>query len=112
MQYRIHPITKVASGTLLPTESGTLIVNRSTAAATYTLPAPQANLVYNFVNAVDQNLIVACATPVGVALNNLAANSIALSTTSQRIGGRLIAESDGDRWFLACGSAGHTPTVA
>lgn len=112
MANRTFPITKTATAILLTTESDTLIVNRSTAAATYTLPAPQSNLQYEFVNAVDQNLIVVAPGASGVALNNLVANSIALQTAGQKIGGRLLAISDGINWFLACRSVGFTVTIA
>jgi hypothetical protein len=59
-------------------------------AVIFTLPTPNANLlgyVYDFLGLADQNITIAAPTAdTLIALNDLTADSVALSTSSQKIG--------------------------
>lgn len=102
--------------------SQTLFTNEgATGAITFTLPAANAaifGIEYVFVAVVDQNIIVA--PPVAdtlITTNDLAADSVALQTSSQKIGGRIVAtvvRTGGStyQWAVAVMSVGHTNTVA
>lgn len=112
--YQINPARGDAPGTVY-TNAG------AAGAVTFTLPPPSKGVLgwwYRFRCLVDQNLLVAA--PVAdtlIALNDTAADSIALSTASQRIGGLIEAEcielTPGVyRWAASGLSVGHTFTVA
>lgn len=92
-------ITKTASYTVQARETGTVFVTTgATAAVTFTLPAINASypFVFTFINGADQNMVVATETAdTLVTYNDLAADSIAFSTSSEKIGGVVDIWSDG-----------------
>lgn len=100
----------------------TLFTNRgASGAVTFTLPPPGARYLgwrYEFLSVENQNLIVAGATAGDVvALNDAAANSVAASTTNQKIGAHIIADCirTGEaifKWFVRVDAVGVTQTIA
>lgn len=96
--------------------SGSLFTNRGDAGAiVFTLPAPSQaikGVFYDFLNVVDQNMTVA--TPTAdtlLTLHDIAADSIGLQTSSQKIGGCMRFICDGTQWCGFGMSVGHTFTV-
>ena len=77
-----------ASYTVVPADIRKILV--ATGAATFTLP-PVANVTdgwnVTFFNAVDAAMTVSAPTGLLVTFNDVAANSVALSTTSEKAGG-------------------------
>lgn len=76
--------------------SGTVFTNAgATAAVNFTLPVPNQavqGFEYDFLGLADQNITVTAPTAdTLVGINDLAADSVALSTASQKIGGRIRA---------------------
>lgn len=92
-----------ASTTLTTAHAGSHIVVRGAAGAVnLTLPAtPYAGLRYRVTNASDQNLTITAGTPdTMVVLNDLTADSVALSTASEKIGGTFEIIGDGTGWLV------------
>jgi hypothetical protein len=105
-------ITKAASYTCLPEESGS--VYTATAAATFTLPAVT-NTGWHawFVNKADANMVVTGAADIMNADGDAAATSLTFSTTSHKIGGMCHVCSDGTNWLvLQAGLLSAVATVA
>lgn len=112
-------IPKTANYTVnpaIPDSPGTMFTTRgATGAVTFTLPAPSAALkgwFYDFLNLVDQNMVVSAGSGNGIAFNNAACASLAAQTSSQKIGAQIRATCDGTSWVLAGESNGVTYTVA
>lgn len=117
-------VGKSASYTVRPTADapGTIFTNKGASGAiVFTLPTATRALLgwwYEFLGVVAQDITVA--PPVAdtlVTLNDTAADSLALSTSSQKIGGAITATcvevSDGVYQWLARGTAvGATVTAA
>lgn len=110
---------KTAAYTVLASESGTFFSTEgATAAVTFTLPAPtavSAGTFYFFYNAEDIDMTVASGTAdLMVAFNDVAADSVAFSTTSEKVGSGLLVVGDGAKWFalVMLGAETATPTVA
>ena len=101
MAFKVNVLTKTASATMLPSESGSFITNYGAGApVTFTLPAPEDGLNYLFYAAVaTHTLTVAVATSVLVTDDNVAADSVGLETGSEIIGGAIQVVSDGTKWF-------------
>lgn len=90
-----------ATATLTEAHNGShIMVRGATGAVTLTLPAtPKRGLRFRVTNVSDQNLIVAAGTAdTMVTLNDLAADSVALSTSSEKIGGTFEFIGDGTGW--------------
>ena len=107
--------TVTASTTITEAQAGQLFVSSGTGATTFTLPSvPKRGLEYSFYNAVDQNLVLTCATTgTLIVFNNVAANSVSLSTASQKVGGAFRVVGTGSKWLVVPQIwAGQTPTVA
>lgn len=113
-------VSKTASYTILPTDQGTDWNNAgASGAVTFTLPAPSPALLgvrHRFMGVADQNIIVATATAdTLITKHDAAADSIALQTSSEKIGGVIEAiciNNGGTYQWLAFGaSVGHTFTV-
>lgn len=118
-------VNKTASYTVNPEVDryDTLFTNGgASGAVTFTLPQPtRAHLGrgYGFASLVDQNLTVAARTAGDIITkDDTAADSVALSTNGEKIGGRLRADcvetalnSGVFKWLVTCVSAGHTVTV-
>ena len=114
-------VAKAASYTIKlnqPDRSNTLFTTRGgSGAITFTLPAPKpalAGTVFEFLNEVDQNMIVSAGASSAVAFNNASCASLAAQTSSQKIGAKIRATVNdaGTKWFLEGTSVGVTYTVA
>jgi hypothetical protein len=104
-----------ADRTLVESEAGQLFVTNGAGAVTFTLPAtPKRGLEYTFYNAVDQNMIITCATTdILIAYNDIAADSVALSTTSEKVGGSFRVIGTGTKWLVIPNLwEAQTPTIA
>ena len=107
--------TDATATTITPDDSGTLFVDRSTSAHTYTLPAVAdcKGKHFLFVKVGTANMVIAGATAKIIAMNNAAAASVAFSTLSEKIGGAMLIIGDGDYYYAFNISAGaNTVTVA
>lgn len=109
---------KTADYTIKPSDPcGTLFTNRGAAGAVvFTLPGPTAvpsGTFYLFVGIADQNVTVAAGTvDTLVTKNDAAADSIAMSTSGEKIGGTMLFFTDGTAWIGIGIAVGHTFTVA
>ena len=92
---------KTAAYTVTAAENGTVFTNRAaTASVTFTLPAPFANAHYLFIAHAGQNLLVAAdVVDTLVTFNDATADSLDISTTSEKIGSAILVWSDGTSWF-------------
>lgn len=117
-------VAKAADYTVRPTADspGTVFTNRgATGAVVFTLPTPTRALLghwYRFKCVVDQNVTVAVPTvDTAVAKNDLAADSLAISTSNEKIGAEIEAQvvepvAGTYAWALSGIAVGHTYTVA
>ena len=95
-------IAHASSATLTIGESGALITTEgSSGAVTLTLPAVASSdgVHYWFVNGEDENMIIAAPADTMVTFNDVAADSIAFSTSGEKAGGGVFAYCDGTKWF-------------
>jgi hypothetical protein len=97
--------------------SGTIFTNRGAAGEViFTLPAPSqllAGVFYLFAGLAGQNIKVKTATvDTLVTKNDAAADSVAMQTAGELIGGLMLAFCDGTSWYVVGLSVGHTFTVA
>ena len=101
MQFKVNTATKTADYTVLASESGTFFNNRgATAAITFTLPAFADGLNYLFYAAADLAITVTSGTAdLMIVDDDVAADSLALSTGSEIMGGAIQVVSDGTKWF-------------
>ena len=105
---RVRPnlkiIVKTASYTVTPDDYGSVFTTRGGAAEiVFTLPAAGSTNKGDwalFVNVADQNMAVAGAEAGLVVFNSLTADNIGFRTDSERIGGALLAISDGTSWVV------------
>jgi len=114
--FKMNVVAKTASYTVLATESGTVFTTSGSAGAVvFTLPTAAAGLCYWFINAADQDMTIT-STPADkfVLFNDVAADSIAFSTASEKVGGGVFVVSDGTNWFgfVHLGTETQTPTIA
>ena len=96
-------ITHASSATLTIGESGACVTTEGSAGAvTLTLPAVASSkgVHYWFVNAEDQNMIIAAPADTMVTFNDVAADSIAFSTSSEKVGGGAFTYCDGAKWMM------------
>lgn len=110
-------VTKATSYTVVASDAGTLFDTLGAAGAvTFTLPALAAGAgPFTFLNLADQNMIVASDEGDNVvALNDLSADSLAFSTSSEKIGGmvRVYANAAGTKWIAEILSGANTVTIA
>lgn len=94
---------KTADYTVLAEESGTVFTTTgATAAVNFTLPAiADGPFFFIFLNGADQNMTITAQTAdTLVAYNDLTADSIALSTASEKIGGGMMVICDGTTLFV------------
>jgi hypothetical protein len=97
--------------------SGTIFTNRgASGTVVFTLPPTPKYCLgweYTFVGVANQTITVQTVVPdTLVALNDTAADSLSLSTASQKIGGVIRAMCDGTSWVVWGGAAGAAVTVA
>jgi hypothetical protein len=123
-QLRRRVVGKSAAYTVnvISDKPGTVFTNKGAGGSvTFTLPTPTRAILgwwYRFKAVVDQNIVVAAPTvDTMVVLNDLAADSLALSTASELIGGEIEAQvvetADGTfKWALSGVAVGHTYTIA
>lgn len=111
---------KTADYTVTEQDLGTIFTTRGAAGAVnFTLPAPAAPLAgcwVKFINEADQNMVVTSGTAdTLVVFNDLAADSIAFQSASERIGGAIecVVNDDGTKWlaFVHLGAETQTPTI-
>lgn len=111
-------IAKATSYTVTTADNGTLFTTQGAAGAVnFTLPAIAKGLYYRFFCEADQNMTITAATAdTLVVFNDLAADSIAYSTASEKIGGGfdIYANADATKWlvFPILGTETQTPTIA
>ena len=113
--YKLPVVAKTGDYTVTAAESGTIFTTTgATGAVTFTLPSKAAGLHYWFFNTVDQNMTVAPdAVDTMVTFNDAAADSVAVSTSSEKIGGAFHVFCDGTKWCAMNASGGaNTVTVA
>lgn len=109
---------KTADYTVLATDVGKLFTNEGAAGAViFTLPTIAPNLIFGFYVMADQDVTIASAGSNDniVAFNDASADSIAFSTSGEKIGGAAILMSNnaGTKWLAFNVSAGaNTVTVA
>jgi hypothetical protein len=101
MPFKVNTVTKVADYTVKASESGTFFDNRgATAAVNFTLPAFASGLNYLFYAAADFAVTVTSGTAdLMIADDDVAADSLALSTGSEIMGGAIQVVSDGTKWM-------------
>ena len=121
---RRRMIGKAASYTVNPAvdqPETTFTNDGATGSITFTLPTPNQQMLgsrFYFMGVVDQSIVVQ--PPVvdtAIVLNDLAADSLAMSTAGQKIGGVIQAECvrttvGGYQWCLRGTSVGVTYTIA
>ncbi len=104
---------KTADYQVLNQDSGSIFTNvGDTDAIIYTLPAvPVKGMFFLFINSVDQNMTVNATTANQMrTFNDLDADGVAFSTTSEKIGAMLLVVGDGTYWN-ANKIGGNTMTV-
>ena len=121
MPIRLEPrvVPKTSAYTVNPSvdRAGTIFTTRGAAGAvTFTLPSISAGQLVgyfvDFLNLVDQNMTIAA--PVAdtlVAVNDVAADSVVYSTSSQKIGALARALWDGSQWIVVNLSTANALTV-
>lgn len=103
---------KTASYTCTAAESGTIFTNRGASGAViFTLPAVGLNLHYRFVGVADQTFTVTATAGTIVSFNDAGVNSVACSTSGQKIGAVIEVWSDGTSWFVEGSTVGVTYTI-
>lgn len=121
MGYRIdrRVVAKTADYTInaVVDKSGQVFTNEGAAGAViFTLPQPNLALrgcFYEFLSIADQDVTVKTATADTLRTkNDAAADSLAASTTNEKIGALMRAICDGSKWNVSGLAVGHTYTVA
>lgn len=94
--------TVTADTTVTEAMAGQMFVTNGAAAITFTLPAsPKQGLEYSFYNAVDQNIVLTCATTdILIVFNDIAADTVALSTVATKVGGSFRVIGTGTKWLV------------
>jgi len=110
-------VAKTTDYTVTAADHDTLFTTRGAAGAVnFTLPTTAlAGLRYRFIAVADQNLTVTAGTAdTMVTANDAAADSVAFSTSSEKIGGSFEVFGDGTSWLVVTHipQDGHTITVA
>jgi len=107
-----------ASATLTNDDLGKIVTNRgASGAVTITLPTPSGDNAGGEVRVMvvaDQNVTVNCSTNDKIVIfNDAAADSVAWSTSGEKIGAGGDFVSDGTNWFFRAQNAGaNTVTTA
>ncbi len=109
----LKPVAKAANYTVLATDIGTFFY-ATTGAVTFTLPALAAGLYFWFYNTVDANMTVASAAGDDIITDgDAAADSVAFSTASHKIGGGVLvfANEAGTAWLTMFAGAAPANVV-
>jgi len=105
---------KTTNYTVLTTDAGTHFTAEGAGAINFTLPAtPTKDMAFWFTNLVDQNMVITAGTAdTIITFNDIAADSVALQTSSQKIGGSFKVIGTGTKWlFIPNVYDGQTVTV-
>jgi hypothetical protein len=111
-------IAKTADYTVLSTDNNTIFTNKgATGAVNFTLPTIAKGLRFRFFVEADQTLtLTSVPSDSLVVFNDAAADTIAYSTASEKIGGgfEVVANSDATKWlvFVHLGIETQTPVIA
>tara|TARA_R110000751_G_scaffold130619_1_gene232575 strand:+ start:2892 stop:3719 length:828 start_codon:yes stop_codon:yes gene_type:complete len=110
-------VAKTADYSVVAADHDTLFTNRAASGAVnFTLPAVALKgLSFSFYCVADQNLTVTGGTAdTLITANDAAADSVAWSTSTEKIGGGFTVYGDGTSWLVVSQSpqTGHTVTVA
>lgn len=109
-------VAKTADYTVLERDNHVHFTNAGAAGAVvFTLPATaKKGLHYKFSVVVDQNVTITAGTAdTIIAFNDVAADSLAFSTSSAKIGGCIEVVGDGAKWIATTQNAGaNTITIA
>jgi hypothetical protein len=94
--------TLTADATITAAQNGTHFLVAGTGAVVATLPAtPALGLNYKFTNTVDQNLTITAGTPdTMIVFNDIAADSVAVSTASKKVGATFEVIGTGSAWVV------------
>ncbi len=109
---------KATDYTVLATDNDTIFTTRGASGAViFTLPTLARGLHFQFFNEADQDLTVASVVAdTMVVFNDLAADSVKLGTSSEKIGGwiEVFANDDASKWLVkvSLGAETQTPTIA
>lgn len=111
-------VAKTSDYTVTAADNGTLFTNGgASGAVVFTLPTIAKGLRYRFFVEADQNVTVTAGTAdTLVVFNDAAADSIAFSTSSEKIGGsvEVVANAAATKWLVMVnlGAETQTPTIA
>ena len=110
-------VAKTTDYTVTEADHDTMFTTRGAAGAVnFTLPVTaEKGLHYRFVNVADQDMTVTAGTAdTMVTANDAAADSVAFSTGTEKIGGSFDVFGDGTSWLVITHlpQTGHTVTVA
>jgi hypothetical protein len=109
---------KTTAYQILPTDrNGTIFTNRAAGGSvTFTLPAVAsvvAGTYYEFLGVAAQTIVIATATvDTLLAINDVAADTITISTSMQIIGAHAKVVNDGTQWCFVGDTVGITYTLA
>lgn len=111
-------VAKTTAYTVTAADRGTIFTNLgASGSVTFTLPTLTRGFYAKFYCEVDQSIVVAAA--VGdtiVAFNDIAADSVALSTANEKVGSSITiwSNADGTKWLseVALGAETATPVIA
>jgi hypothetical protein len=113
--YKPRVVAKTAAYTVLASESGTIFTTEgATGAVAFTLPAASTGpWVFEFFNAEDIDMsVVAGTADTMVTFNDVAADSLAYSTSSEKVGGYIkMFSAGGSVVYAIVSGASHRQTV-
>jgi len=112
---KLKVLSKTADYTLTRADSGAIVTNTgATSAVNFTLPSiAESGLFYFVVVTADQTVTVTAATAdTLITFNDLAADSIAFSTASTKIGGVIFVVANGSKWTAVNLTDDNTETIA
>lgn len=104
LSYRLRTSAKAADYTIVATDTGTVFTTRgATGAIVFTLPAVTSsftNFVCWFFNAVDQNMTIQSTANEMMTFNDLDADAVAFTTSSEKVGASVMVVCDGTSWLI------------
>lgn len=100
----VDEVSKGGDYTVQAGDNGKLFTNGDcTAAMTFTLPSLGVGYLFGFLVTANQNVTIACAEGDKiVTFNDAAADSLAFSTSSEKLGGyvELFTNAAGTKWYV------------
>lgn len=101
----LRVVAKTGDYTVAAADRGKFFTTRgATGAVVFTLPAVTSayeGFVCWFFNAVNQDMSVASTADETITFNDLDANAVAFSTSSEKVGACVMAVCDGTSWLIA-----------